>query len=562
MKNWFKKESKYFLFLLILLLGTCIPLAKSGYFTMHDDVQIMRLYQMEKCFYDGQLPCRWVSDMGAGYGHPLYNYHPVFAYYLGVIFRIFGLSFISSVKILFLLTLVASGIFVYLLLKEFFGKWPAITGAVIFAYAPYHAVEVYVRGAMTESWGVVFFPLIFLSLYKFIREEKLSFFVMGILSLSGLFLSHNIMTFVFTPFALVWSIFWLVKFGKMKKLKEVFLIFVWSFGLSSFFIIPAFLEENLVKIQTLTTDYYNFHNHFATIRQLFFDRSFEYGPSRPGPVDDMSFQLGFPQWPLALIAGGLSLIKYFKKKERKFLPVILLFLFWSLVVFLTHGKSVFIWDRLPLVSFIQFPWRFLALAMFFGSFLVGSLVSLFKEREYFIAIVVILLTIILNISYFRPQKNYLTTDDLILSGESYKTQSMATLMDYLPIQVRQYPKTLAPDSPWVVSGQAKITEFGKRSDFWRFTIETIGSEPVRVRVPVFDFPNWIVLVDQQAVPFSHDNDLGLIQLTVPQGKHTVVGWFENTPLREIANSLSLISFTGLILLVILYPNDKDKKTTR
>ncbi|MGB6881820.1 MAG: hypothetical protein WBD86_00765, partial [Microgenomates group bacterium] len=49
---------------------------QSGYFNMHDDLQMMRQLEMEKCFKDFQIPCRWVPDMGYGFGFPLFNFYP------------------------------------------------------------------------------------------------------------------------------------------------------------------------------------------------------------------------------------------------------------------------------------------------------------------------------------------------------------------------------------------------------------------------------------------------------------------------------------------------------
>src|SRR4030043_1000226 len=112
-----------FILVIIMVILAGLALLKPGYFSMHDDVQVMRLYEMARCFQDGQIPCRWVSDFSAGYGHPLFNYHPVFPYYLGMLFRLFGMSFIDIVKILFFLTFLLSGIFIYFLTKDFFGKW-------------------------------------------------------------------------------------------------------------------------------------------------------------------------------------------------------------------------------------------------------------------------------------------------------------------------------------------------------------------------------------------------------------------------------------------------------
>lgn len=88
--------------LLLMLLSLFIvwPLLLPGYFSHHDDLQVMRIFEMRKCFQDLQIPCRWVPDMGYGNGFPLFNFYGVFPYYLGAILSfIFG--YIGSAKILF-----------------------------------------------------------------------------------------------------------------------------------------------------------------------------------------------------------------------------------------------------------------------------------------------------------------------------------------------------------------------------------------------------------------------------------------------------------------------------
>lgn len=535
----------------LAVLSVCLPLFKQGYFSMHDDTQVMRLYEMEKCLADGQIPCRWVSDMGAGYGNPLFNFYPVFPYYLGMVFRSLGLSFITAAKILFGLTFVFSGVFMYQLLRQFFHRWASIIGTVFFLYAPYRAVDVYVRGAMTEIWGVVFFPLILLTSYRYVKEGKAYWMVLTSLSLAGLFLSHNIMTLLFTSFTVAWSLLWLVQFKKPHRLLGIAASYLLGFGLSAFFLVPAYFEQKLVKIGTMVSDYYNYRDHFATIRQLFIDRSFNYGPSRYGPVDDMSFQVGLIHWLTVLFSALLTLWLTFKKKTIKpYLYVYFIFIAWFIALFMTHARSNFIWEAIPILSFVQFPWRLLTLVMFLGSILTAYFVTQLGRYKYITGIFLLLVVVVLNRSYFKPEKYFPTLNDTqILSGDSWKTQSMATITDYMPKQVQAYPKELAFEKPVSTNENGLISEYQKRSDFWRFTYQSTVNEPIKVTVPVFDFPTWTVLVDQQPVAVSSDNELGLIELTIPPGNHTVVGWFKNTKLRLLANGISLLSLVVVILLL-------------
>ena len=539
-------------------------LFRSGYFPMHDDVQIMRLYEMEKCFKDGQIPCRWVPDMGAGFGHPLFNFHQVFPYYLGMVFRFFGLSFINTAKALFFLTFIVSGLAIYLLAKELWGKEAGLVASILFLFVPYRAVDVYVRGALTEIWGVTFFPLIFLSLYKFVKENKFRWFLASILSLVGLFLSHNIMTVLFTPLAAIWALFWWLKLRKKTFPLRVLAVFLWAFGIAAFFLLPAFFEKSLVTMSSSTTGYYDFQNHFVTVKQLFFDRFWGYGGSVFGQQDEMSFQIGWPHWLIAAFGGMvvvgfyLNYLKAIFKRRLKLkemgdvLLMTLLFVFWLTAIFFTHAKSFFVWASLPILKYVQFPWRFLGLAMFFNALLAAGFLSFFRGKKFFQAIILICLAVavVMNVGYFRPLKIMKINDNDILSGKEWRRQSMTTLLDYYPTGVKLIPQEMASESPAVALGRATITNFQKFSSRWQFEAE-VETPTAQVILPIFNFPVWEIFVDGWEIDYSTDSQLGLILVDLPPGEHYIRGNLVNTPLREAANKVSLISLfalTGLGLL--------------
>ena len=555
-----KLKAKTFVFIVIILFVSVLAsrnLFKNGYFPMHDDIQVMRLYEMEKCFRDGQIPCRWVPDMGGGYGHPLFNYHQVFPYYLGMFFRFFGLTLVDVVKLLFIITFFFSGMFMFFLGRELWGDKAGLVSAVVFVFSPYRAVDVYVRGALTEIFAITFFPLIFLSLYKYVKEEKFQWFLFSILSLTGLFLSHNIMTILFTPLAFIWSFIWILKLNKQCLWAKTILIFFWSFLISAFFLIPAFFEKSLVTMDTLTTDYYDFRNHFVTLKQLFIDRSFGYGPSRPGPVDDMSFQLGLPQWIITLTAGAWFLKNIITGKNiRKSITnesflVFSLFIGWFLSTLMTHAKSFYIWSLLtPIAKFVQFPWRFLALSMFFCSLLAGSLIFYVKKEKisFLITLLIIFLTILLNYNYFKPLKILKIGDKDILSGEEWRRQSLTTFQDYYPVKVKEIPKDLAFNVPKIIDGLGKIDNFNNFSNRWSFSVNAVND--LAVMVPVFDFPRWMIMVDKKESGYLIDDKLGLIIVNLTGGNHQVEGYLKNTPLREASNNISVMSFALLVLVTI------------
>ena len=85
MANLIKSHKEFFIGF-VLTLSLLWPLLMAPFFSHHDDVQVIRLYEMDKCIKDGQIPCRWVPDLGGLYGYPIFNYYAPLPYYFGELF--------------------------------------------------------------------------------------------------------------------------------------------------------------------------------------------------------------------------------------------------------------------------------------------------------------------------------------------------------------------------------------------------------------------------------------------------------------------------------------------
>jgi hypothetical protein len=161
----------------LLLLPSISWLLQPGYFPIHDDLQAMRQLQMAKCFADLQIPCRWVPDMGYGFGYPLFNFYPPGPYYLGQLLHFLNFQYIDIAKLVGILGFIASGFTMYLLARQFWGRVGGIVAAVFYVYAPYHSVDFYVRAAVNEFFALIFFPLVFLCIYKIIKQCNFTYVV-------------------------------------------------------------------------------------------------------------------------------------------------------------------------------------------------------------------------------------------------------------------------------------------------------------------------------------------------------------------------------------------------
>ncbi|MBU0998545.1 hypothetical protein KJ570_03390 [Patescibacteria group bacterium] len=573
--KFFKKivKSPNFLPIVIVLLFSLLAgryLLLSGYFNMHDDLQMMRQLELEKCFLDGQIPCRWVPDMGYGFGFPLFNFYPPFPYLVGQIFRFIGFSFVSTVKITFLLSFIVSGITMYFLAKEFFGRWGGVISSIFYIWAPYRSVDVYVRGAMNEAWAFCWFPLILLVGYKLIKEKKNLFKYVISLSISWflLFTTHNLMVLIFTPVFAIWCLLFLIREKAFDKIKDFLVSGLFALGLAAFFTIPAVLEQKYVQVNTLVVGYFEYIAHFATLKQLLISRFWGYGPSVWLEGDGMPFQIGHIHWILSIILLIFVIFNLRKGKKKKVkisevaLIILLFFLVGWISTFMAHLRSSFIWKAIPPLKFVQFPWRFLTLGTLSFSLIAGSLTLFLKGKiQKFILPLLVVLLVFLNWNYFAPEKMKMgpLTDQEKFTGAAWELQQTAGIYDYLPKDVIQAPQEPQKNLAEIIEGEGSVYEFKTGTNWASFQTE-IESESSVIRIGIFDFPNWKVFIDGKETKtyISEDEMWGRMYVDVQNGKHDIYLKLFSTPVRIISNYISLVSWLFLLYL-LLFKKTKWKK---
>ncbi len=542
---------KIFLILLIISLPSIFPLLKPGYFPIHDDIQAFRLLELDKCVKDGQIPCRWIPDMGYGYGYPQFNYYGPFPYYVMEVFHLAGFGFLDSTKIGFALSIIISALGMYLLGKSLWGKAGGIISSAFYIYGPYRAVNIYVRGAMGETWGMAFLPFIFWSVKEVIESKKYAKLWLA-LSLAALFTSHNITAIIFIPFFVVWILYLIFTKKQnlpsfIKHFKNIFISGLWGFLISAFFTLPAFFEREYVHIETLLMGYFNYLAHFVGLKQLLLSTKFDYGVSELGNNDGLLLSPGITHWVFPIII--VALLFWFKRK--KLLRLLLLFVLMGwFSLFLIHPKSTFIWQSLPILSFVQFPWRFLTIATFCFSVASGAIVAILPKKinikRVFIGLIV-LLVISINLSYFKPSRVLNITDADKFSGDNWQKQLTISIFDYLPIYAKHPPTQKAPETPTFLDGKGEIISGEKGSDWQRWSIDVV-SQNSSVIFPIYDFPIWTAMVNNQKNIITHDNELGLITISLSKGMNDVNLSLRDTPLRKVSNFLTLIS----IILIPIY----------
>lgn len=455
---------------IVLFLGRNLNPFSSQMFTFHDSTQPVRIQQFVLNLKQLKIPPRVAPDFSYGLGFPVFNFYAPFSYWLTSGINLIGFDIISSLKLSFLLAIVLGFFGCFLFLKSFFDFLPSLLGGILYITSLYIPLNVFVRGNLAEIWFLALFPLGFLFIYKnSLKNNKITLVVTSIV-LSFLLTSHNIFSLVSLPVIFIFIFL-------LKNKKQNILSLAIALLLTAYFWLPALTEMKYTwakEVATLT----NFNDHFLCPNQLW-QSNWGFGGSTKGCINDgMSFKIGKGQTIFFILGILLFIYKTFIKKNR-INKLFLFFLFYSLFfIFLTLYQSKPLWELLsPLLSIVQFPWRFIGPSLvgvaFFSAYFFHHLKIPLKN----ILIVIVLVTaVVINGRYFYGQE---MKKDLFegkfLSQEYIEKKAAYAVAEYLPKTIDyQYWRSLEKkkEIPMEFFAKSSIEPFDKNKQSF---VEKIGN---------------------------------------------------------------------------------------
>lgn len=541
--------------LIVLTIPTFFRMIKPGIFTMHD-FHVFRLYEYDKCIADLQIPCRWAPDAAFGFGQPLFNFYQQLPYVFGEIFRFLGFSVIDSIKILFALSIVLSATAMFILAKQLWSNnLAAFLTALIYTYAPYRAVDVWVRGALPEALAFIFFPLLTYFFNEYILKRKTSsLLIFGFLAFV-LINTHNLSALMYAIFLLYWGIYFIYKHSAWRVIPQFIGIGFLAIGLSSFYILPVVFESKFITLGKTTEGYYYFANHFLSLKQMLFSRYWGYGGSLWGDDDRLNLSVGHIQWLSSLVVITLAI--FFKKIKNLDSFLVLTVIGW-LMLFLTHVRAGPIWTTLPFITFIQFPWRFLGLGVFAFSLSSGAVVDMIKNKilKWVLVLAVIITVISLNVGFFREDIWLNFSDKEFFSGTFFNDQTASAVGDFWPIYGESTPAKVVDLLPSFLEGSGSARLLEKKSNKFLYELD-IASNSAVVQFTMVYFPGWQGSVDGRSLDVYPSGKFGMVTTELKYGDKIVTFKFKNTPIRTAGDIISLISF--LIFLILFFRFFRNEK---
>lgn len=376
---------------LLLLLLACVPailpFATPGYFWNANDARhdAYFIFEYDRALRDGNLYPRWLPDMTFGYGYPLFNIYAPLAVIVGEMFHLMGAGFTQAVEMVFALSIVLSALAMFGFARERLGDAAAFVAGVAYVYVPYHLFDMYQRAAMAESFSFVWMPLVLGGVRASVERPRWRS-VMGLaLAYAGLMLTSNLVAVVFTPVVVGYGL--VVMARRLRQGGRTLAALaraavspalggLLGLALSAWFWLPALLEFRYVNQRQWYGGYYDYHQHFVYLFQLFHPR-WGFGISVPGPDDVISFQVGIVPYLLAL--AGLWAVRVGIRPGRgegAYMALVA-----TAATFLTTAASAWLWEHVPGVAFAQFPWRYLMITGLALAVLVGWAASVPVRRS-------------------------------------------------------------------------------------------------------------------------------------------------------------------------------------
>lgn len=494
--------------IVLCLLPALWSLLHPGFFVSDDGSWMIVRFS---AFYDnlkhGQFPVRFLSRLNFGYGYPVADFlYPLFMY-IGIPIKVIGFNFITTVKIIFGISVLLSGVFSFLWLRKSFSQIASFAGGISYAVFPYYMWDIYKRGSIGEVLALSFVPFI---LWQIERES----IVLVALGIGLLITAHNVIALFFLPISIAY-----VYITKKLSIKQVIFVTLLGLGLAAFFWLPALWDKQYTLFDTIA-------------------------------VSDVSaYLLQFQQYTLfgliAIIAIIHSLVFYKKEKKHNFFLALAVL---SILFTLPVTKNV--WNILPGTNLIQFPFRLLSITMLCTGFLVAYVIDHVGKKKllacgiYVVIIYISCWKFLAPISFVNYPDAYYTTN----------VDSTTVKNEYLPKWVTKPSKNLPKDKIQVLSGSTTIGAIGGNPNRLFFTISPVAKTVIQVNT--LYFPGWEVSVNGEMYPFSYTNPLGVMTMVFEPGIYQVVVQFHETIARLIADVISMCSIFVIVGMSVLKKKSK------
>ncbi|MGC9469382.1 MAG: hypothetical protein ACP5HS_12375 [Anaerolineae bacterium] len=577
--------------LLVALVPAIQPLLGRALTCGYDNVfHLWRAVQIGHLWDQGVLYSRWAPDMAHGFGFPLFLFASPFPPSLVAALERLGLGWPVALNAVFILGVILGGILMYWLvlslvseraeIPDYVGQGAGLVAALAYIYAPFQAYDVFYRGSLWEAFAWAFPPLVLLSLHRWSRRGDRGFLVLGVLAFALMVLSHHLFAFLFGPIFAVWTVAQALVLRRVSVVGRGALLGLLGLGVTAFFWLPPLMERPFVQTDRLLgTWVFDYRYNFLSLGEVL---------ALPRRADPLLIN----DWPpkalglVPVIVAALPLIGLRRLPRGVRWRAVTLSGLLLVFVLLTLPISGWVWDHVPLLAYVQFPWRYLGPAAFCLAILAGHAVPVLASlpdspkkpggdqpgtwSRVGVPLLLAFVLVYASLGWFFPSRCTPVVEPSVQGMIAWEkaTDTLGTTAkgEYLPIWVRDFPDDSLFDA---YESGGPVSRFSVESlpegavienaAYGALDAEITLTSPTefQARYLAFYYPGWRVWIDGEEVPVRPEAETGIITFGVPAGWHVVTVRFVETPLRLVGDGLSLVSLLVLgLALVVRAPNQR------
>ena len=427
----------------------------------------------------------------------------------------------------------------FLLARTWLSRRDAIFAAVLYTANPYHFVIVYWRSAYAELLTACLLPLLLLFVLRAERTGRRVIIPLALVvtaawltdAPAAVIVNYSLALLVFTVAILRRS---------PRPLYSGAVAVVLGAALASFYLIPAAYEEKWVNIaQVLSPGVRPQDNFLFTIINDADHNRFNYLVSTVA-VAEM----------LVLVATA-----FLSRKRRAHYRE----LWWTLAswaaaaMLLMSSVTLFFWEHLPKLRFVQLPWRWLlCLSVVFAVFVATGARRLVTR-----AVVCLTLAVVLFLVWHRIQTPWWdSADDLAEMRDNFSEGlGYEGTDEYVPAGADAYEiKKDAPKVVWLGRGKVRVQEEVWSPELKQFSVNSREAGDIGIRL--FNFPAWRVQVNGRPVSTQTTEETGQMVIPVGPGESDVTITFVRTWDRTLGAAITIVA---LILTIALAWKDRGKR---
>jgi hypothetical protein len=531
----------------------------------------------------GNFYPHWAMQPNYGAGEPRFVFYPPASWMLGAaLAQLLGGSvraWSAAPGLFVFLVLTLAGYGALLLLRRTTSEGAALFAACLYLANPYTLFVVYERSAFAELMAAIWMPLLFLfTLQKRLRIVSLALVV------AALWLT-NAPAAVMGSYALALLVLAvaLIERSWQPVLRSAASVAL-GLGLAAFYVLPAAHERRWVQIELAVSE--GMHPAY----------NFLFGHTSDAYHDSILHMVSWIAVGLLTLAFLLCLVLYFALWRRRKLPsetlrfLLPIAVLVPILALLLLPVSLPVWQRLPELRYVQFPWRLLLLLSVAVAVLLGAVLRRVHARVHFPWLTAPLFVaasvavcwplfhqvcdfedaVPAQVATFRADQGCAGTDEYTpLTAQPDDLPDSMPPVSLVPLAEARDPED--PPPAWPAGASVRVESW--RADHRRITVylptAVVAEGPQAALLRLLDYPAWRVRVNgaflqaktpapatfylhsglHSSPPALLHTDDGRIVVPLPAGRSLLTIDYAATPDVWLGRGISLLSLLVVLLLL-------------